>query len=128
MTHPLLYPQYLIREQDPLKQGLKPYFFKKLFLFFSYSWARSIKTRIETFWLIFVMACASAHHIREQDPLKQGLKHKIILLCQSCKYSRARSIKTRIETDSHHIWRCFTWYSRARSIKTRIETKKLRSC
>ena len=36
--------------------------------------------------------------IREQDPLKQGLKHAWVLLARSCLNSRARSTKTRIET------------------------------
>ena len=61
-----------IREQDPLKQGLKR--------------SEPPDSRIK-------------HSIREQDPLKQGLKP-----CMESKptriseYSRARSIKTRIET------------------------------
>ena len=61
--------------------------------------------------------------IREQDPLKQGLK-----LISSCppvamvSNSRARSIKTRIETSRSEIKKGKKQDSRARSIKTRIET------
>jgi len=61
----------LIREQDPLKQGLKPHhrgiMHRKKF----YSRARSIKTRIETTQSVI---CHFKSPIREQDPLKQGLK------------------------------------------------------
>jgi len=58
--------------------------------------ARSTKTRIETTnWQID----DSAKWIREQDPLKQGLKrHFIDLHDLFVSYSRARSTKTRIET------------------------------
>ena len=62
----------LIREQDPLKQGLKP-----------------------------IMLTHPMPHkpIREQDPLKQGLKLIPLLIKTEEQYnSRARSIKTRIET------------------------------
>ena len=61
----------IIREQDPLKQGLKRY---QLFIIREirfYSRARSIKTRIETFSHI---EYDLKFTIREQDPLKQGLK------------------------------------------------------
>jgi len=61
-----------IREQDPLKQGLKLHW--NLYRPFSkqYSRARSIKTRIETPIYIFLQYYYNM--IREQDPLKQGLK------------------------------------------------------
>ena len=62
--------------------------------------------------------------IREQDPLKQGLKLKKVVSDRLVTFdSRARSTKTRIETSSHSIFlsRLFG-YSRARSTKTRIET------
>ena len=60
-----------IREQDPLKQGLKPSPARQKENLDRYSRARSIKTRIETreSWV------HRRHNIiREQDPLKQGLK------------------------------------------------------
>ena len=61
-----------IREQDPLKQGLK---------------------------LALAYAFVKYTDIREQDPLKQGLKplHTGTQV-DDRKDSRARSIKTRIET------------------------------
>ena len=84
--------------------------------------ARSIKTRIETFQtgqLLLVF-----RQIREQDPLKQGLKPSTYTIPLSfVLYSRARSIKTRIETTFHSDTNNYTAYSRARSIKTRIETR-----
>ncbi len=61
-----------------------------------YSRARSIKTRIET---KAAKAIPGSKWIREQDPLKQGLKQ--VWMKQTCDRggnSRARSIKTRIET------------------------------
>ena len=63
----------LIREQDPLKQGLKQH--------------------------NITLADGYIMKIREQDPLKQGLKHQPGS-CQTRKNenSRARSTKTRIET------------------------------
>ncbi len=66
---------YSIREQDPLKQGLKPkeVLDEKVQIF--YSRARSIKTRIET--PSNPMRSPLPSLIREQDPLKQGLKQKI---------------------------------------------------
>ncbi|AAM30250.1 conserved protein [Methanosarcina mazei Go1] len=61
-----------------------------------YSRARSIKTRIETPPLPDYQ---QKGFIREQDPLKQGLKQKITLSLKLRNWdSRARSIKTRIET------------------------------
>ena len=61
-----------IREQDPLKQGLK---------------------------LNYAAAVHEIPMIREQDPLKQGLKQNSEEFVESfSSYSRARSIKTRIET------------------------------
>ena len=63
----------MIREQDPLKQGLKP------------------DTEIT--------ALISIISIREQDPLKQGLKPVMTKPDGSFTvHSRARSTKTRIET------------------------------
>ncbi len=61
----------LIREQDPLKQGLKPpiHMISPLILYDSR--ARSTKTRIETQFLLLL---EYTDIIREQDPLKQGLK------------------------------------------------------
>ena len=62
-----------IREQDPLKQGLKqpPVFLQE----------------------------PLSRPIREQDPLKQGLKHETFSLNSFSRVdSRARSTKTRIET------------------------------
>ena len=50
MSGSFLMVRRIIREQDPLKQGLKPY---------------------------KVVRLASSAVIREQDPLKQGLKHII---------------------------------------------------
>jgi len=86
-----------IREQDPLKQGLKPHYQALSFTDYEYSRARSIKTRIETTNLVLyfavlysrarsiktrieTMPASQAYEcgflIREQDPLKQGLKQK----------------------------------------------------
>ena len=61
----------LIREQDPLKQGLK---------------------------LDSAVKRNRNRPIREQDPLKQGLKLFPFSRLKEYRYSRARSIKTRIET------------------------------
>jgi len=63
---------WIIREQDPLKQGLKHKGKDNMTETITDSRARSIKTRIET-------QRSSRKHpkrflIREQDPLKQGLK------------------------------------------------------
>ena len=62
----------MIREQDPLKQGLKLH----VQLYHSdnhnNSRARSTKTRIET--LQYCTYSSINYDIREQDPLKQGLK------------------------------------------------------
>ena len=61
-----------IREQDPLKQGLK---------------------------LQLIESAILKREIREQDPLKQGLKpHRRKMIDFANDNSRARSIKTRIET------------------------------
>ena len=86
----------LIREQDPLKQGLKHLKGPVIPWIFRNSRARSTKTRIET---IFSECNVDSITIREQDPLKQGLKpqwHSSIV--PSLTNSRARSTKTRIET------------------------------
>jgi len=88
----------LIREQDPLKQGLKPFFPSSLLPLLSNSRARSIKTRIETEVSFFVPVLFFQH-------------------------SRARSIKTRIETKNKIAGITSDCDSRARSIKTRIETE-----
>ena len=61
-----------IREQDPLKQGLKPFGAAISAAIWPDSRARSIKTRIETALVPYVAILALG--IREQDPLKQGLK------------------------------------------------------
>ncbi len=64
-----------------------------------HSRARSIKTRIETEFLFSLVDYV--HYIREQDPLKQGLKPPLApSVCDVCEDSRARSIKTRIETST----------------------------
>jgi len=64
--------------------------------------------------------------IREQDPLKQGLKPSFIFFSPLKRInSRARSIKTRIETPCSGILLSCESNSRARSIKTRIETTEL---
>ena len=67
-------PSQRIREQDPLKQGLKP--------------------------SVYGLSLCFLITIREQDPLKQGLKHIThdTTIPPAAKNSRARSIKTRIET------------------------------
>ncbi len=162
--------RFLIREQDPLKQGLKLDYlrstiadsanswarsiktrietvnFLKLYLFKRYSWARSIKTRIETYFqqillrrgfryswarsiktrieTIAVRECwRGVLEIREQDPLKQGLKRTSAgVICLRLANSWARSIKTRIETAFQAQGHDALSYSWARSTKTRIET------
>ena len=82
----------LIREQDPLKQGLKPQSFT-------------------------LAECPAHTHIREQDPLKQGLKQNsdITQKFHPESYSRARSIKTRIET-FHSTSFSFEYFSFASKI------------
>ena len=66
------YTLYLIRMQDPLKQGLKH---------------------------CFIIVCGSVIFIRMQDPLKQGLKlFPALKLQKTLSDSNARSTKTRIET------------------------------
>ena len=61
-----------IREQDPLKQGLKPKLAHSKPGAPQDSRARSTKTRIETFFGPGLYP--KRRGIREQDPLKQGLK------------------------------------------------------
>ena len=61
-----------IREQDPLKQGLKLGLVGSSRAGTTNSRARSIKTRIET--VVVGVDPAATSKIREQDPLKQGLK------------------------------------------------------
>ena len=65
-----------IREQDPLKQGLKLCILYILSWRSFYSRARSTKTRIETLLLRERVKILTG--IREQDPLKQGLKPFIV--------------------------------------------------
>ena len=61
--------------------------------------------------------------IREQDPLKQGLKPNVSGgKSFTSVNSRARSTKTRIETGEGKREISITQDSRARSTKTRIET------
>ena len=86
-----------IREQDPLKRGLKLH----SAVFDSY-----------------------VFRIREQDPLKQGLKPTSYNFNKAGNlYSRARSTKTRIETQLPLCQSGCLCDSRARSTKTRIETE-----
>ena len=93
-----IYNFIIIREQDPLKQGLK----------------RDIRDSIYNFIII-----------REQDPLKQGLKQVFKREGSPEKdYSRARSTKTRIETRKMYAVVESVSNSRARSTKTRIETAR----
>ncbi len=62
-----------------------------------YSRARSTKTRIET--ILEKKIQKNSNLIREQDPLKQGLKPASSQSTETRAYdSRARSTKTRIET------------------------------
>ena len=68
------YTSALIREQDPLKQGLKLIFAMPAASNPIHSRARSIKTRIETYPVVLFVYINS---IREQDPLKQGLKPQL---------------------------------------------------
>ncbi len=136
-----------IREQDPLKQGLKQIFSTEVCPKCQNSWARSTKTRIETHFLGYITLYGwhswarstktrieTAHFpegsfprnpIREQDPLKQGLKRSMGLLDKAKKTdSWARSTKTRIETFHIFFTPLKNIYSWARSTKTRIETPK----
>ena len=88
----------MIREQDPLKQGLK---------------------------LCCDLVEGDCVKIREQDPLKQGLKlPDMNSFIPTLTYSRARSTKTRIETSLIDTCRILPEDSRARSTKTRIETSR----
>ena len=65
--------RYVIRMQDPLKQGLK--------------------------LRCFDCMAYTQNRIRMQDPLKQGLKPEVASVgVNPSIYSNARSIKTRIET------------------------------
>ena len=63
---------FIIREQDPLKQGLKPPGVGVITGLLPNSRARSTKTRIETISVDWNDTICD--FIREQDPLKQGLK------------------------------------------------------
>ena len=86
----------IIREQDPLKQGLKLMLI--LFhLFFVY--IREQDPLKQGLKLAYGLILNRAYSIREQDPLKQGLKLKNEYIKNVLSVnSRARSIKTRIET------------------------------
>jgi len=88
---------------------------------FPNSRARSIKTRIETF---LAVPLASSSAIREQDPLKQGLKLYIIYyIYQSYHGIREQDpLKQGLKLLLFYIYLASVEYSRARSIKTRIET------
>ena len=58
-----------------------------------------------------------------QDPLKQGLKHKLFASAGGLQLdSNARSTKTRIETNTPLSQDASYGNSNARSTKTRIET------
>ena len=83
------------------------------------SWARSTKTRIETNMLAWL---PRKQKIREQDPLKQGLKHSVPAYQAAVVDSWARSTKTRIETIEGDVIEVGSEHSWARSTKTRIET------
>ncbi|AAM33066.1 hypothetical protein MM_3370 [Methanosarcina mazei Go1] len=87
----------LIREQDPLKQGLKPNSRMRSLRIFIIREQDPLKQglKLNTLTYLFLLV-----FIREQDPLKQGLKQSVqFFSCQVVDgYSRARSTKTRIET------------------------------
>ena len=85
--------------------------------------ATSTKTRIETRRVH--RGCGVYPIVQEQHPLKQGLKHLVVV--QGCGHgspcSRATSTKTRIETcDVDGYNGEIMTGSRATSTKTRIET------
>jgi len=110
----------LVREQHPLKQGLRLLNSTTSFTFSPCQIATSIKTRIET---PSQLASGSLCKVREQHPLKQGLRLSLVEIRDILVPSqRATSIKTRIET----LQQMRTWQTlcsqRATSIKTRIET------
>ena len=90
--------QFSIREQDPLKQGLKHFGSRCMAMFFG--GIREQDPLKQGLKLTLYSICVIISLIREQDPLKQGLKHQRLNL-QEVNYhsdSRARSTKTRIET------------------------------
>ena len=92
---------FLIREQDPLKQGLK------------------LEVDEET--IIKEITCSN---IREQDPLKQGLKPKGFIDNEPAAGIREQDpLKQGLKQVFLYQFRTFISYSRARSIKTRIETR-----
>ena len=65
--------------QDPLKQGLKRFFFICIIASTEDSNARSIKTRIETLYHRRIPEMTIP--IRMQDPLKQALKLYLYNVC-----------------------------------------------
>ena len=87
-----------IREQDPLKQGLKPSIDGGKCFFNSIREQDPLKQGLKR-----ATPCSPIFSfcIREQDPLKQGLKpHICKIKRQNNIHSWARSTKTRIETGS----------------------------
>ena len=86
----------VIREQDPLKQGLKP---DALLTNNPKNNIREQDPLKQGLKLLESLHVESNSIIREQDPLKQGLKLKNLSFSNpSYGNSRARSTKTRIET------------------------------
>ena len=64
-----------VEVKDPLKQGLKQPLLDWVYNLSNQGWSeRSIKTRIETFLLLFI-SCRFLK-VEVKDPLKQGLKLK----------------------------------------------------
>ena len=141
-------PRYPIREQDPLKQGLKPRCSRLIVRIIYIREQDPLKQGLKH---NPIERHAVNRYIREQDPLKQGLKHHLICI-QFIKLrdSRSRSTKTRIETIYQYLVIllitpireqdplkqglkpiCLILFnsvhsnSRARSTKTRIETHGL---
>ena len=96
-----LKPLRCVREQHPLKQGLRQWLTLQCSYYLHCQRATSIKTRIET------MLCS---YIQE-----------------NLSSQRATSIKTRIETDVVCIFGHIVLSQRATSIKTRIETESRNS-
>ena len=112
---------FQIEEKNPLKQGLKPDMIG-FCTFLIHNWREeSIKTRIETpifdcgigveqNWreesiktrieTSFISSNVCPYfHIEEKNPLKQGLKHWVIVIFRTPSGNwREESIKTRIET------------------------------
>ena len=75
------------------------------------SWARSTKTRIET---VYLFITRRANNIREQNPLKQGLKQTYNTEIAHGRYRReVASTKTRIETFSQFTSSSLNIWSRS---------------